>query len=85
MAERAVQELGGELREAFMIGDHASDMAMGRAVGATTIQVRTGHGERYAQEAAPFTDHRAEDLWCAALIVERLARNALQNVKGAVT
>jgi len=43
---RAAQERGIELVDAVMIGDKASDIAAGHAVGARTILVRTGQGER---------------------------------------
>jgi len=45
MAVRAAETFGFDLTDAFVVGDHAGDMGLGRTVGATTILVRTGHGE----------------------------------------
>jgi D-glycero-D-manno-heptose 1,7-bisphosphate phosphatase len=45
MALRAAETFGFQLSDAFVVGDHAGDMGLGRTVGATTILVRTGHGE----------------------------------------
>jgi D-glycero-D-manno-heptose 1,7-bisphosphate phosphatase len=45
LAERAAAELGFELGAAFVVGDHAADVGLARAIGATGILVRTGHGE----------------------------------------
>jgi D-glycero-D-manno-heptose 1,7-bisphosphate phosphatase len=45
LAERAAAEHGFELATAFVVGDHAADVGLARAIGATAILVRTGHGE----------------------------------------
>jgi D-glycero-D-manno-heptose 1,7-bisphosphate phosphatase len=45
LAERAAADLGFELGRAFVVGDHAADVGLARAIGATGILVRTGHGE----------------------------------------
>lgn len=68
LVERAARDLGFEPRDAFLIGDHASDMELGRRVGATTILVRTGHG---ADADASGADHVAADLAEAAGVIER--------------
>ena len=44
LALRAAAELGFDAARAFVVGDMASDVALGRALGATTLLVRTGHG-----------------------------------------
>ena len=44
LALRAAAELGFDATRAFVVGDMASDVALGRALGATTLLVRTGHG-----------------------------------------
>jgi histidinol-phosphate phosphatase family protein len=53
MFERAAQELRLELRESYMIGDRALDVASGMAIGARTILVRTGHPPEPGQQARP--------------------------------
>jgi D-glycero-D-manno-heptose 1,7-bisphosphate phosphatase len=74
MARQAAAEHGFDLADAFVVGDHTADMQMGRAVGATTILLRTGHGEdELAAGAAEFADHVAADLPEAATVIGRLA------------
>jgi D-glycero-D-manno-heptose 1,7-bisphosphate phosphatase len=65
LLEQAAREHGLDLGACVMIGDTARDLEAGRAVGATTILVRTGHGQ--ATSALPHgADHVAEDLAGAA-------------------
>ena len=73
MALAAAERFGFVLRESFVIGDHASDMGLGRAVGATTVLVRTGHGRAQEDAAAPQADHVAQDLAGAVAIIAGLA------------
>ena len=47
LLEQAARELGFEPRDCFAIGDKPSDIEMGRAVGATTVLVRTGYGAEH--------------------------------------
>jgi len=72
LLERAARELGFEARRAFVVGDMASDVGLGRAVGATTLLVRTGHGAREAEGGAARPDHVVGDLSDAAALIERL-------------
>jgi histidinol phosphatase-like enzyme len=44
LVDRAVRELGVEPTRSFVVGDRWLDIALGRAVGADTILVRTGYG-----------------------------------------
>ena len=56
--------------EAFVVGDHAADMGLGRAIGAITILVRTGHGEdELAAGAGAQADHVVTDLPEAAGVI----------------
>jgi D-glycero-D-manno-heptose 1,7-bisphosphate phosphatase len=72
MVERAAARLDFEPSRSFVVGDHAGDVKMGRALGATTILVLTGHGAEECADARPFADHVADDLLGAATIVESL-------------
>ena len=72
MAHRAASRLGFDLAESVVVGDHAKDMAMGRAIGATTMFVRTGHGIDEEPAAAPLADHVADDLGAAVAIIATL-------------
>ncbi len=69
MAERAAHRLGFDPAEAWMVGDHAGDVRLGRAVGARTILVRTGHGEEELPAADAFADHIVADLREAATVI----------------
>jgi D-glycero-D-manno-heptose 1,7-bisphosphate phosphatase len=72
MVERASRALGFDPAESFMVGDHAGDMRLGRAVGATTILVLTGHGPKECREAGPFADHTAPDLLGATGVIRSI-------------
>ena len=69
MVTRAVARFGFEPAASFVVGDHAKDMAMGRAVGATTLLVRTGHGAEEERIAGALADHVADDLGGAVDII----------------
>ena len=74
MVEAAAAEHGFEPREAFVVGDLPSDLALGRALGATTLLVRTGHGARTEAEHAAEADLVVDDLRAAAAAIgERVA------------
>jgi D-glycero-D-manno-heptose 1,7-bisphosphate phosphatase len=72
MIVRAAERLGFEPAASFVVGDHEKDIAMGRAVGATTILVRTGHGAEQEPLAGPLADHVADDLAGAVAIIATL-------------
>lgn len=70
MALAAAADHGFDTREAFVVGDHAADMGLGRAIGATTIFVLTGHGEEEAASGATEqADHVVADLREAAGVI----------------
>lgn len=77
MVHRAAAALAFDPRRAYVVGDKSTDIELGRAVGATTILVRTGYGaatERGWQLAA---DHVADDIGAAAdWILARLASHS---------
>jgi D-glycero-D-manno-heptose 1,7-bisphosphate phosphatase len=70
---RAAERFGFEPASSFVIGDHAADMELGRRIGATSIQVLTGHGVEERDAAAPFADHVVPDLARAVDIIATLA------------
>lgn len=77
LVERAAATFGFDPAASFMVGDHASDMALGRAVGARTILVLTGHGSHERTDAGVLADHVVADLPAAAsLIRERVLAGA---------
>ena len=72
MALRAAARLGFDPSEAVVVGDHLADLGMGRAIGATTILVRTGHGAEAEPAAGELADHVADDLDGAVTIIAEL-------------
>jgi D-glycero-D-manno-heptose 1,7-bisphosphate phosphatase len=72
MALEASARFGFDPAEAFVVGDHAADMGMGRAIGARTLLVLTGHGPDEYDRAAPLADHVVADLAAAADIITAL-------------
>jgi D-glycero-D-manno-heptose 1,7-bisphosphate phosphatase len=70
MVERAAATLGFDPARSWIVGDHGSDLRLGRAVGARTILVRTGHGEEELERgAAEDADHVVADLREAASLI----------------
>jgi D-glycero-D-manno-heptose 1,7-bisphosphate phosphatase len=72
MALRAAERFGFAPEASVVIGDHLADLGMGRAIGATTILVRTGHGAGAEPEAGDLADHVADDLAGAVAIIAGL-------------
>jgi D-glycero-D-manno-heptose 1,7-bisphosphate phosphatase len=72
MVTRAARTFDFDPAASFVIGDHAADMRLGRAVGATTVLVLTGHGAEECDDAAPFADHVADDLLAATRVIGSL-------------
>jgi D-glycero-D-manno-heptose 1,7-bisphosphate phosphatase len=71
LLERAARELGFDPQRAFVVGDKASDIALGRAVGATTLLVLTGEGASAAAGTSQ-PDHEVADVAEAAALIERM-------------
>jgi len=72
LLEEAGRERGFEPREAFVIGDKASDIELGRRAGSTTLLVRTGYGAEVAGAGDVTADHVVADLREAARVIEGL-------------
>jgi D-glycero-D-manno-heptose 1,7-bisphosphate phosphatase len=70
MVERAAATHGFDPARAWMVGDHAGDVELGRAVGARTILLLTGHGpEELEGGAGAHADHVVADLAAAAEVI----------------
>ena len=69
MIEQAARTLGFEPSEAFVIGDKACDIDLGRGVQAATLLVRTGYGARAEADAAVRPDYVVDDLEHAASVI----------------
>jgi D-glycero-D-manno-heptose 1,7-bisphosphate phosphatase len=72
LALRAADELGFDPDVAFVVGDRASDVAMGHGIGATTVLVRSGQADGDDFPQPP--DHVTDDLLGAAAIITGLVR-----------
>lgn len=68
MVLQAVAQHGFDPARAYMVGDKEVDVDLGRAVGATTFLVRTGHGAK-AVAVGTKADHVVDDLAAAAEII----------------
>jgi len=72
LLERAARERSFDPREAFVIGDKASDVEMGRRAGCTSFLVRTGYGAGVAASGEVDADFIVDDLREAARVLEGL-------------
>jgi heptosyltransferase-2 len=70
MVDRAVSELHVDLRKAYVIGDHASDIQLAKAAGVKAILITSGKIDRQAlqmlQEAGAIPDMVAPSMAEAA-------------------
>ena len=69
MAEQAAAAFGFDLNAAFVVGDRCTDLNLARAIGATSILVRTGVGVETENDAECIADFVANDLRDAAEFV----------------
>jgi D-glycero-D-manno-heptose 1,7-bisphosphate phosphatase len=81
MALEAAARFGFDPTRAFVVGDHRGDMGLGRAVGATTIFVLTGHGADELPAAQGMADHVADDLPAAVAIIAALVADGAEGVR----
>lgn len=72
LIEIAARELAFDPRAAFVVGDKACDIDLGRAVGATTLLVRTGYGAQAATDASVRPHYVVDDLRHAARVMAEL-------------
>lgn len=66
LAEQAAREHGFDLTRSFVVGDREPDVGLARAVGATSILVRTGGGADTERRGECRPDYTANDLSAAA-------------------
>ncbi|KAF0118684.1 MAG: histidinol phosphatase and related phosphatase [Rhodospirillaceae bacterium] len=71
LVERAVRDHGFDPEAAYMVGDKLADIALGQAVQAVTILVRTGYGAAVEREGKIMPDFVADSLADAAILIER--------------
>lgn len=79
MALRAATQFGADLGQSYVIGDKACDIALGRAVGATPILVRTGYGASEYERISP-RPIVVDDLLAAAKLIASLNITSLNRL-----
>lgn len=72
LVEQAVQELGFDSHESFVIGDKVCDIELGQRVGATTFLVCTGYGRQVADANVVSPDYVVEGIGEVVHLIERL-------------
>ena len=70
--DRAAKHLRFDAARSFVVGDASGDIELGRALGATTLLVRTGHGAATHARARPRADYVVADLREAADVIAGL-------------
>jgi len=66
----AKDEFGIDLDKSYMVGDHPSDIELGRNAGVRSIYVLTGHGKSHRKDLSAEPDFVADDLLEAARWIE---------------
>ena len=72
--EQAKEEFTIDLKSSYVVGDHPHDVEFGQQVGATTIYLLTGHGQKHRKELVDINPPHliANNLYEATLwIIER--------------
>ncbi|MCX5906621.1 MAG: D-glycero-beta-D-manno-heptose 1,7-bisphosphate 7-phosphatase [Deltaproteobacteria bacterium] len=81
---QAAADLKIDLKDSYMVGDHFSDVACGQSVGATSVLVRTGHGEGVLAQRDQWPESPAfiaRDLWEAVEWILSAGKKPLRIVK----
>jgi len=78
LAIQAAGKLGIDLSKAFIIGDKACDIEIGRKTVSVSILVKTGYGESELERGGVFPDLVADDLLDAANKVESIVSDGLE-------
>lgn len=71
---QAAADWGFDPAQSFFIGDKASDIELGQALGGSTILVLTGYGEEHYRKGLVQPDYVVRDLQEAAEVVARSRR-----------
>ena len=78
MALQAIAEFGFDPEKSIVIGDKAVDIALGRAIGARTILVRTGWGADHEKDRTCQPDAIVDDLAGAVRWIEEQMAEACE-------
>lgn len=72
LVEKAKDKHNFDPKSCFVIGDNKGDIELGKNIGATTILVRTGYGEKVAQERIIKSNFVVNDLLSAVAVIEEI-------------
>lgn len=75
MLNQAKQKYGFDLSRSFVVGDKCIDVQTGKAVGAVSIQVSTGYGEKEKELCGNERDYYASDLYDAVQFIKTKLKN----------
>ena len=78
LAHQAIAEFGFDPKRSIVIGDKAADIDLGRAIGATTVLVRTGWGADHERDRSCEPDAVVDDLAGAVRWLEGHLAGALK-------
>ena len=65
--KKAKKEYNINLLNSYVVGDHPHDIEMAKKVGASSVYLLTGHGEKHRKELLIEPDHIAVDLYEATI------------------
>lgn len=72
LVEKARERHNFDPKLCFVVGDNTADIELGKNIGATTILVRTGYGEKITQEGSTKPNFVADDLLSAVAIIKEV-------------
>ncbi len=72
LVRKAITKHNFDPKLCFVVGDNKADIELGKNIGATTILVRTGYGEKIAQDESIKPNFVVRDLLAAADVIEEI-------------
>ncbi len=72
LVEKAMTKHNFEAKLCFVIGDNKADIELGKNIGATTILVRTGYGEKVIQDGSIKPSFVVRNLLAAADVIGKI-------------
>ncbi len=75
MVELAMKKHHFDPKLCFVVGDNRADIELGKNIGATTILVKTGYGNKLANNISVKPDYVINDLWKAPNIIHSIITN----------
>ena len=73
--KEAERDYGIDLENSFVIGDHQSDIEMGRELGVSSVYVLTGHGKEGVEELTVKPDFIARNIYEAAAWIMKAGKD----------